>query len=79
MAKLFCQISRGQTKGVNCYLFVNKQYDYMYALYTWIIYMYLCMVWTRAVVFRLFPKTVNPPQKAVGYRLTFIQYLDIIF
>ena len=33
----------------------------------------------RAVVFRLFLKTVNIPQKPVGYRLTFIQYLDIIF
>ena len=37
------------------------------------------LVAIRAVVFRLFPKTVNLPQKPVGYRVTFIQYLDIIF
>ena len=27
----------------------------------------------RAVLFRLFPKTVNLPPKPVGFRLTFIQ------
>ena len=44
------------------------------------IYIKLCWsVGIRSVVFRLFPKTVNLPQKPVGYRLTFIQYFDIIF
>ena len=47
--------------------------------------LYICdlasaMTWlSTAVVFRLFPKPVNLPQKPVGYRLTFIQYSDISF
>ena len=32
-----------------------------------------------AVVFRLFPKPVNVPQKTVGYRLTLIQSSNIYF
>ena len=39
----------------------------------------ITLIQSRAVVFQLFPKTVNVPQKPVGYRLTFIQYSDIIF
>ena len=41
--------------------------------------LWLELVDHRAVVFQLFPKTVNLPPKTVGYRLTFIQYFDIIF
>ena len=35
---------------------------------------YLKCICTRAVLFRLFPKTVNLPPKPVCFRLTFIQW-----
>ena len=34
---------------------------------------------SSAVVFRLFPKPVNLPQKTVGYRLTLIQSSNLYF
>ena len=36
-------------------------------------------IWSSAVVFRLFPKPVNLPQKTVGYRLTLIQSSNLYF
>ena len=36
-------------------------------------------VWTRAVIFRLFQKTVILPPNPVGFRLTYTQLWDIFF
>ena len=38
-----------------------------------------CVVQGRAVVFRLFQKTVILPPKPVGFRLTYTQFWDIFF
>ena len=48
----------------------------------WIIqplFAYFILDLTRAVVFRLFQKTVILPPKPVGFRLTYTQFWDIFF
>ena len=48
-----------------CLMRPNKMWSYIVLKYT--------VYEISAVVFRLFPKPVNLPQKTVGYQLTLIQ------